>query len=213
MCARYCLPSQGVLEGLFGLDLGGLIEAGLYGGAIYNFAPSLKSPVLKESGLEVLTWGAMLGSGDKPYHLVNAKSETVRERFGYALKGGRCLIPAQGFFEWETVGKAKQPWFFQRQDESAFAFAGIEIGGRYAILTTVPNRLVGAVHDRMPCMIRKEDFELWLRGTEEDAVGLASMSFGEGEMKRHRVTPKMGNSRFEDPSVIVPFEDDQGSLF
>lgn len=116
--------------------------------------------------------------------LINARGETVAEKpsFRNAMKRRRCLIPADGFYEWlgDVPGK-KIPYFIHRADDGLFAFAGlwehwmgadgseIETG---VIITTAPNREVAQVHDRMPVVIAPRDFETWLSGEVKDAVGL-----------------------------------------
>lgn len=113
--------------------------------------------------------------------LINARSETIMEKpsFRNAIRRRRCLIPADGFYEWvgDVPGK-KQPQYIHRVDNGLFAFAGIwehwlapdgsEIETA-AIITTEPNSVVAEIHDRMPAIIQPRDFELWLDHSYEDA--------------------------------------------
>lgn len=105
--------------------------------------------------------------------LINARSETVAEKpaFRQAFKQRRCIIPADGFYEWQRTGGRKQPFFFQMRDESPFGFAGLwerwegeegEVINSCAILTTEANEVLRPVHDRMPVILHPEDYELWL---------------------------------------------------
>ena len=105
--------------------------------------------------------------------LINARSETVAEKPASreAFKRRRCLIPADGFFEWARTDGKKQPYFFRMSDEQPFSFAGLwerwqgadgEVVGSCAMLTTAANELLQPVHDRMPVILHPEDYALWL---------------------------------------------------
>jgi putative SOS response-associated peptidase YedK len=105
--------------------------------------------------------------------LINARSETVTEKpsFRQAFRQRRCVIPADGFYEWQRTGGRKQPYFFRMRDERPFGFAGLwerweGEGGRVvnscAILTTEANEVLRPVHDRMPVILHPDDYEPWL---------------------------------------------------
>jgi putative SOS response-associated peptidase YedK len=105
--------------------------------------------------------------------MINARSETAvtKPAFCDAFKSRRCLIPADGFYEWAKTGKAKQPYCFEVNDGALFAFAGIfdrwkDPSGNwvktYSILTTTPNAVTSPVHDRMPVILNPESYDLWL---------------------------------------------------
>ena len=122
----------------------------------------------------VPSWAKDASMGAK---LINARSETVTEKpsFREAFKHRRCLIPADGFYEWARAEGKKQPYFFQLRDEQPFGFAGLWErwqGGDGAviesctILTTEANDVLRPVHDRMPVIIHPEDYELWLDDDE-----------------------------------------------
>jgi putative SOS response-associated peptidase YedK len=111
--------------------------------------------------------------------LINARSETVTEKpaFRQAFKKRRCIIPADGFYEWQRTAGRKQPFFFRMKDESPFGFAGLwehwEGNGNQAInscaiLTTEANEVLRPVHDRMPVILHPDDYELWLEGGERE---------------------------------------------
>ena len=87
------------------------------------------------------------------------------------MKSRRCLIPADGFYEWQRPGKAKQPYCFEIHDGALFAFAGLwdrwkDASGQWikscSILTTTPNTLTASVHDRMPVILDRDNYDLWL---------------------------------------------------
>lgn len=147
--------------------------------ARYNIAPS--QDVLAVRGAaggreaKLLRWGlipswakdASLGA-----KLINARSETVEEKpaFREAFKHRRCIIPADGFYDWKRVGNRKQPYFFRLRDERLLGFAGIwekwrddrETIESCTILTTAANEAVSPMHERMPVILRPEDYDLWL---------------------------------------------------
>jgi putative SOS response-associated peptidase YedK len=104
---------------------------------------------------------------------INARSETILEKPAFKESAERrpCLIPADGFYEWRRRADTKQPFHFGMKDDSLFAFAGIwdrwkpatgPIVESCAILTTSPNELLRDVHDRMPVILRSEQYSLWL---------------------------------------------------
>ncbi len=105
--------------------------------------------------------------------MINARAETVAEKPIYrtALRSRRCLVPANGFFEWRRAGTSRTPYFIRMKDESLFAFAGLYDSWRdpngvtvmtYTIITTEPNALVATIHDRMPVILHREDENRWL---------------------------------------------------
>lgn len=148
----------------------------------YNIAPTQEVLAVRESpeGREmtlykwglVPSWAKDASIGAK---LINARSETVTEKpsFRDAFKRRRCVIPADGFYEWQRAGGRKQPFFFRMRDERPFGFAGLwerweGEGGKVinscAILTTEANEVLRPVHDRMPVILHPDDYELWLGG-------------------------------------------------
>jgi putative SOS response-associated peptidase YedK len=105
--------------------------------------------------------------------MINARSETAHTlpAFREAMKLRRCLVPADGFYEWQRRGSAKQPFCFEVGDSGLFAFAGLwerwrDPSGQWvkscAILTTTANDVTSIVHDRMPVILRKDDYDVWL---------------------------------------------------
>lgn len=116
-------------------------------------------------------WAKDPGIGNK---LINARSETVEEKpsFREAFSRRRCIIPADGFYEWKREARRKQPFFFRMRDERPFGFAGLwerwegegEVINSCTILTTEANEVLRPVHDRMPVILHLEDYELWLDG-------------------------------------------------
>ncbi len=102
--------------------------------------------------------------------LINVRLESVKDKpiFKKYLNGNRCLIPADGFYEWKNEGGKKQPYYFKFEDDRVFSFAGVWEESdniiRTAILTVPPNDMVGKIHNRMPCILNKEQEDEWLKG-------------------------------------------------
>jgi putative SOS response-associated peptidase YedK len=105
--------------------------------------------------------------------MINARSETAATKpaFRDPLASRRCLVPADGFYEWKRSGKTKQPYCFEVNDGELFAFAGLwdrwrDPSGQWvkscSILTTTPNAVTSAVHDRIPVILDRSDYDLWL---------------------------------------------------
>src|SRR5207244_8492007 len=150
MCGRFTLQSRDriKLKGLASLDLP--FEAR------YNIAPSQTVLTIGDfgAGLEgrLMTWGLIPSWSTGGKGFINARAETLEEKpsFSESFRFRRCVIPADGFFEWERVGRSKRPFYFQLQDESQFAFAGIWDQWRNgeqsikscAIITTPANKLI-----------------------------------------------------------------------
>ena len=148
----------------------------------YNIAPTQSVAAIRQNPtqpvreLSVMRWGlipswAKDSSGGAS--MINARAETasVKPAFSDALKYRRCLIPADGFYEWKRAGTSKQPFCFEVNEGALFAFAGLwdrwkDASGPWlttcSILTTVPNAVTSAVHDRMPVILHPDDYDLWL---------------------------------------------------
>ncbi len=182
MCGRYTLSTPvGVLAEEFGL-FGSLPEVP----PSYNVAPTQEVAAIMEGGgerrLEMLRWGLIPSWAKDPAigaRMINARSETVAEKpsFRGAFKKRRCLIPADGFYEWQKTNGGKQPYYIRMENGRPFALAGLwEIWDRdgeeirsCTILTTEANRLVGEIHHRMPVILPPEDYELWLDPSIQEA--------------------------------------------
>lgn len=148
----------------------------------YNIAPTQLVPVIRQSPKEpvrrisTMRWGLIPNWARDPSmaaNTINAKSETAATKpaFRDPLKFRRCLIPADGFYEWKRTGTSKHPFCFEVSEGELFAFAGLWDGWKDAngnwvktctILTTTPNAVTSAVHDRMPVILDRESYDLWL---------------------------------------------------
>jgi len=150
--------------------------------ARYNIAPTQDIPVLRidktgQRRMEMLRWGLVPFWAKDPAignRLINARAETLLEKpaFRDAFRRRRCLIPADGFYEWMGIGKAKQPMFIHRPDAGVICFGGLwerwkdltsDTEIESATIITVPaSAVIQPIHDRMPLIIRPENYDLWL---------------------------------------------------
>lgn len=190
--------------------------------ARYNVALSTRMPVVtRASGevrLEALAFGATLpprAPGERPVLVANARAETIRSRpaFRDAVRHRRCLVPADGFFEWRREGRARLPILFRRRDAAPFFFAGLWRPAdtltppSFVIVTTSPNALVAPVHDRMPVLLDDAGSREWLGDTPLTPERIESLCapFPAGAMSSQPVNPRMNNARHESPDCIAPW--------
>jgi len=160
---------------------------------------------------------------------INARSETLLEKpaFKESFERRRCLIPADGFYEWKRTGGPKQPFHFGMKDDSIFAFAGIwdrwrtsqgQLIESCAILTTTPNELLSDVHNRMPVVLRAEDYQQWLEtpASNCERLGHLLIPFEAAVMRRYPVGLSVNDVENDTPQCIqeVPeFISAQAALF
>ena len=187
MCGRYnIIASAAELAELFGLDLVDWTEPR------YNVAPTQMAPIIRIDSdsdnrkFEMLKWGMMPRWLKIPKPIINVRSETIAEKpsFRKSFTERRCLVPATGFYEWQKLGSAKQPFHIYNRSAKLFAFAGIwdrfkdknsEPFEAFAILTTEPNEVAAAIHNRMPVILDKAGCERWLDPTLQDLHPLAEL--------------------------------------
>jgi putative SOS response-associated peptidase YedK len=192
----------------------------------YNAAPSQLLPVITNLSNEVqmLRWG-LVPSWAKDesvgYKMINARAETLAEKpaFRKALASRRCLIPADGFYEWrkEADGKTKTPMYIRMRGGELFAFAGLweiwrDPDGKevrsFTIITTAPNDLVKPIHDRMPAIMPREGYLDWLKqeamSAEEATAWLRP--FPADLMEAYPVRPLVNSPKNEGGDLIVPAE-------
>jgi len=190
----------------------------------FNVAPSQQVPIVRweEAGakIDLARWGlipAWAKDASAGYKMINARSETAAQKpaFRQALASRRCLVPADGFYEWQSVGGKRQPIFVHRRDDGVFCFAGLwerwqpteaqEPIDSMTILTTTPNRLLEPIHDRMPVILRQEDYRRWLDpATPRDVLKSLLGPYPEGELEAYPVSPMVNNPRNDDPQCVEP---------
>ena len=233
MCGRYRLTAkERYLRDHFGVD-GDLSWA-----PRWNIAPTQQVPVVRQDRKEPKRSFALLRWGLIPFwakdtsigfKTINAMSETAADKpaFRDAMRLRRCLIPADGFYEWEKLGtKVKQPYSFGMIDGSVFAFAGLwerwrdpagEFIETFTILTTKPNSLVSGVHGRMPVILKPDDYELWLDSGFADLAALADClePFDPRLMKKYPVSTRVNRPENDDEECAreVPLAGEIATLF
>jgi putative SOS response-associated peptidase YedK len=204
----------------------------------YNIAPTQPVPIIRQHPKEprremsLVRWGlipswAKDASGSA--QMINARSETAATKpaFRDALAGRRCLVPGDGFYEWLQTGKANQPYCFEVNEGELFAFAGIwerwkDPAGEWikscSILTTNPNAVTSAVHDRMPVIIDPDSYDLWLDPGMNSAEAASEMlkPYDARMMRCYPVSDRVNHVANDDAECSARFElaaPPQGQLF
>ncbi|QQS47573.1 MAG: SOS response-associated peptidase [Acidobacteriota bacterium] len=192
--------------------------------ARYNIAPSQPIAAIRqvEAGRELFApkWGLIPFWAKDPSignNMINAKSETLAEKpsFKRAFAKRRCLIPADGFYEWRKKGKGpSQPFYIHLKDDGLFAFAGLweewkspegEVVVTCTIITIDPNELVAGIHNRMPVILRRENEAAWLDPKNDISTAAGLMQTYPGElMDAYQISRAVNNPRFDDQSCIEP---------
>jgi putative SOS response-associated peptidase YedK len=238
MCGRFTLKSIERLKSRFTSPLWKELSQLPDLAPRYNIAPTQSVLTVtgsqKEPELQLMVWGLIPSWSREPTCFINARSETLdaRRSFRESFARRRCLIPADGFYEWRRLGKTKQPFYFQLKDETPFAFAGIWDEWRdstsetktgvkpitsCSIITTAPNELLASIHDRMPVILPPDAYDTWLRedaGVDELKEWLAP--FPAEEMKSFPVSDRVNYVRIDEPDLVDPVEVKQaaqGTLF
>lgn len=203
----------------------------------YNVAPSQDVYVVVETGglrrLETFHWGLVPfwakdpSTGNK---MINARAESLAEKNAYkhSFKKRRCIVPADGFYEWKKIPgqKAKQPYFIHREDGEPMAFAGLWEIWRPAddvdrtgdplrsctIITGQPNEKIAEIHDRMPVMLPPSAWAQWLdpENDDVDALGKLLVPAPASLLALHPVRRDVNNVRENRPDLIDPAPDEPG---
>jgi putative SOS response-associated peptidase YedK len=194
--------------------------------ARYNIAPTQdilsirrveddREAVFLKWGL-VPSWAKDVSIGAK---LINARSETVTEKpsFREAFKKRRCIIPADGFYEWQRTNGKKQPYFFRMQDEHPFGFAGLwekwkatdgQVLETCTILTTEANEVLQPVHDRMPVILHSDDYDQWLDADlrKLDLLMELLRPYPSAGMISYPVSTQVNNTNNVGAEILTPLE-------
>lgn len=190
----------------------------------YNISPSQRilTQTRMDGTLDWMNWGLLpfyLKEFDKNKGLINARGETVDEKvtFKQSFQQRRCLIPADGFYEWKRSKDKKvpsTPFYFRRTNGEPFYFAGIwdkwqrdESQEPYyscALLTTLPNEIVSDVHDRMPVMLLPENAHLWLEEASDEAHKALLVPFPAELMVKYPVSRAVNSPAVDDPGLVEP---------
>ncbi len=222
MCGRFTLRSPGnlIIE-QFELDFQTDVLAALR--PRYNIAPTQSVPVIrgKDRDVALLKWGLVPFWSKDPKggaRMINARSETVATKpaFRSAFKKKRCLVPADGYFEWIKEGKKKKPFWIRMKDEQPFLMAGLWEKWRddsvedatpletFTVLTTSSNSLTQDIHDRMPVILSPNDYERWLDPDVqgEDELSYLFEPFDPTEMQLNEVSDRVNSVRNDDEGCI-----------
>jgi putative SOS response-associated peptidase YedK len=194
----------------------------------YNIAPTQPVPIVRQNPKEpvrqmsLVRWG-LIPSWAKDMSgsvmMINARSETATTKpaFRDALSNRRCLVPADAFYEWKKTGKTKQPYCFEVNDGELFAFAGLwdrwkDPSGTWvrscSILTTTPNVVTSAVHDRMPVILDPGCYDLWLDPAMRDVRVVSDMlkPYNARLMRSYPVSTRVNQANNDDPECALPVE-------
>ncbi len=233
MCGRFTLrsPASVIAEQFSVFDVPELH-------ARFNIAPSQVVPVVRQAEartLSMLRWG-LVPSWAKDSaignSLTNARAETVASKpsFRAAFRRRRCLIVADGFYEWQRIEKHKQPYFIHRRDDRPFAMAGLweswERGEGVlescTIVTTEAKELMRPIHDRMPVILGEDDYAMWLDVNQEGGDALLGLlkpyvaGRGEDQMEAYTISTRVNSTRNNGPDLIArvePSRSNERSLF
>jgi putative SOS response-associated peptidase YedK len=187
----------------------------------YNIAPTQQVLAIRQQDgkrqASLHHWGLIPSWADDPAignRMINARAESIADKpsFRSAFRRSRCLVVADGFYEWKNTGKAKQPFYIRLKDEHPFAFAGLaehwhrgeQTIDFCTIITTEPNRLMSDIHNRMPVILSPNDYDLWLDPEFEGKEKLLSMlrPCPADEMTACPVSTLLNNPRNENPECI-----------
>ena len=193
----------------------------------FNIAPSQAVAVVANQPARVLDlfqWGLIPSWAKDPKignKLINARAETLPEKpsFRTALKRRRCLVLADGFYEWKKEGAAKTPMYIQLNDGRPFAFAGLwdewhapdgaPKGGvikSCTIITTEPNALLATIHNRMPVILPPEAYDQWLTPGELPTIEAMSLlkPYDAAQMKARPVSSRVNSPAVDAPELVLP---------
>ena len=214
MCGRFTLktPERIKFESFNPFDPTDLVPR-------YNIAPSqnvlavLRRDADKETTF--LRWGLIPFWSKEPKGFINARAETIEQKpaFNESFQKRRCLIFADGFYEWERNGKITQPYYFQMKDHRPFAFAGIWDRWKSedawitscSIVTTTANELLAKIHHRMPVILGSESYDLWLN-EESRAADLKDLliPYPTDQMTSHAVSYEVNGTKVDDERLLRP---------
>lgn len=224
MCGRFSLSvPPDVLEARFDAEVTGSFEPR------YNVAPDQRVAAIRDDApaeVDGLQWGLLPGWVEDPEEYsrpINARAETVAETpsFRDAFARRRCLVLADGFYEWRGRRGRKRPYRVQRADGEPFAFAGLwetwappsgEPRRTTTVLTTEANDVVAPIHDRMPVMLERPEERRWLE--EDDPSALRSMldPYPDGPLSAFEVSTRVNDPANDSPAVAEPLGHGQSGL-
>ena len=217
MCGRFArINTAKEIKDIFNLDQ---IEIELQ--PSYNIAPTQDVAVIIEDGqlkLTAMRWGLIpfwakdITIGSK---LINARSETIDEKpsFKYSFQKRRCLIMANGFYEWQKQGAKKFPYFIHLKDNKPFCFAGIydnwkspdgEKVTSCSIITTDASQVIKSIHPRMPVILSEKDFSMWFKNSDLKELKQLLIPYSQSDLDFHEVSPEVNSPTNNSAELIKP---------
>ena len=157
----------------------------------YNIAPAADALVVRGGRATLARWG-LRGK------FVNLRAETVQTKF---KASGRCLVPASGFYEWQSSAGRKQPFYFSPADGPLLALAAVWEKDSFSLITTEPNETLRGIHDRMPVIIAPQDYSAWLGGDDRLLRPAPDNALG-----KHPVSMAVNSAANDSPRLIEPVE-------
>ena len=215
MCGRFArINTAKEIKEFFNLDQ---IEIEL--GPSYNIVPTQDVAVIIENGNSILTamrwglipfWAKDMAIGSK---LINARSETIDEKpsFKYSFQKRRCLIVANGFYEWQKRGSNKFPYFIHLKDNKPFCFAGIYDNWKSptgekitscSIITTDAIKSLKTIHPRMPVILSRENFALWFNNSDTNALKQLLIPYTKSNLDFYEVSTDVNSPANDYPELI-----------
>lgn len=223
MCGRYVLKAAlPEIARMLGMDVDLALEPR------YNIAPTSSVPACRveepdNKQLALMHWGLIppwAKKLDSSYRMINARAETIAEKpaFRSAFRHRRCLIPADGYYEWKSVQGRKQPYYFSMKDGNPFCFAGLWERWQPAdgapmesctIITTSANAVGAEIHHRMPVILSQDNYAPWLdpQTTESSQLLPLLQPFSPQAMSVYPVSTLVNNARVDEPRCITPLVD------
>jgi putative SOS response-associated peptidase YedK len=208
MCGRYALHANPEVVALqFGLEQLPQFKPS------YNICPGGEILVVTSKGARQHLWGLIprwakdASIGNK---LANARGESIAERpaFRDAFRQRRCLVPASGFYEWQTIAGQKHPWYLRPKDAALFGLAGIASSWKgtrsVSLITTAPNVLMEPIHDRMPVIVAPEDYAAWLDPAAQEVGELMRFvtAYPVERMEGWPVSPRVNQPENDEPALL-----------
>jgi putative SOS response-associated peptidase YedK len=176
----------------------------------FNVAPTQAAPVIVQGqeSLEasMMRWGFQ--RPNQPQSLINARGETVRQlqTFASSFRSRRCLVPATGWYEWQTLNGKKQPFYLSGSDQEPLAFAGIwtpsETGERFSIITTTANTETSHIHNRQPVIIARDRWKVWLADSPLSELEAMLEPVGVGGLSFYPVGTRVGSVKNDDEVLL-----------
>ena len=189
MCGRYALHANPEVIALqFGLDTVPELAPR------YNIAPATEVLIVRDGKASLAHW-------ELRRKFANLRAETLAQKFPGPYRDGRALVPASGFYEWQSTAGRKQPYYFFSKQEPLLGLAAIWENDSFSLITTEPNAALRNIHDRMPVIIARDDYAAWLAGED----GLLRPA-PDDALKVHAVGVAVNRAANDSPQLIQPVE-------